>query len=92
MESSPPQEVGGQFYQALGDLKFSPTYGGLTQMGSLKIFTFWGVGCGEGDGTKNKRPKDKGQSLFTYIKLNSYFLSKIFFSEWYHDIKNTQIY
>ena len=29
----------GQFYQALGDLKFSPPPGGLSQMGGLKFFT-----------------------------------------------------
>ena len=37
----PLQEDGGQIYQALGDLNFLPTPGGLSQMGFLKFFTFF---------------------------------------------------
>ena len=39
---------GGQFYWALSDLKFSPTSGGLSQIGGLKFFTLWGGGGGGG--------------------------------------------
>ena len=34
-----PRKMGGQFYWILGDLKFSPTPWGLSQMGGLKFFT-----------------------------------------------------
>ena len=46
-------EGGGQFYWALGDLKFSSNLGGLSQMGRLKSYTllggqqgfpYWGIG------------------------------------------------
>ena len=40
MESS-SQEDGGQFYWALGDLKFSPTSGGLSQVVFLKFFSLF---------------------------------------------------
>ena len=46
MESSPPpkkKEDGEKFYSALGDLKFPPTSGGLSQRGGGKIFhSFFG--------------------------------------------------
>ena len=38
----PRHEDGGHFCQALGDLKFSPTPRGLSQMGCLKFSTFGG--------------------------------------------------
>ena len=73
MESSPANKIGGQIYQALGDLKFSATLGGLSQMGGLEFFTLffrgWGCGCGNrvfssagGDG---RSPSPTGQK-FTY--------------------------
>ena len=42
----PLRKMGGQFYWALGTLKFSSTPGGLSQMRGLKFFTlfFWGGG------------------------------------------------
>ena len=47
----PPQEDGkGQFYQALGDLKFSPAPGGLSLMEGLKSFTLFLGGWGGGGG------------------------------------------
>ena len=51
----PPQEDGkGQFYQALGDLKFSPAPGGLSLMEGLKSFTLFLGGGGVGGVGGNK--------------------------------------
>ena len=44
MESSPPsapQEDGGTILAGLGELKFSPTTGGVRQMGDLKFSTLF---------------------------------------------------
>ena len=46
MESSPANKIGGQIYQALGDLKFSATLEGLSQMGGLEFFTLFLGGGG----------------------------------------------
>ena len=67
---TPPRKMGDNFIGYLGNRKFSPTFGRLSQMGSLKFFTFIAG--------------DKWQSLLKFaclfqVKLT--FLTKIFFLE-----------
>ena len=86
MESPHPRKIRRQFYQVLGDPKFSRTSGGGTfkVCKGFKVFHtfFWkGWGC-------------KGKSLlkfFAYSKINPVLL-KIFLSEYCHAIKNKLIY
>ena len=50
----PPHEDGGQFYWVLGGLQFSLTSGGLSQMGGVKVSTFFSEGGGRGGGGEDK--------------------------------------
>ena len=65
--------MGGQFYWALGDLKFSPAPGGLSQMGGLQSFTLWG---GEGGGNKVFSTRGWGESLPHWLKIYSFLTRK----------------
>ena len=86
MKSSPPpkENRGRQFYWALplGDLKFLPTSGELSQMGGLKFFIHFFMGGA------------KRQSLLNFVylfQIKFNFSIENIFSESYHDIKNTLI-
>ena len=80
--------------------KFRVSWGWVQFLGGLKFFTLLEGGTTGFSLLKNYSslppgkvfPVDSPHQIFIPPSLNSTFLLKIFFSEFYHDIKNTLIY
>ena len=97
-----PQEDGIQFYWALGDHRFWPTpgSGSLAKWGFKILFTFFFGGGGQQGffyWMDEGNPSPTGQKLLIPptspqpTRFN-FSIENVFFSEKYHDIKNTLIH